>query len=199
MNLERRTAEALVYLQGKLAWFRRTTTVERWVVGWLVGLTILWLVSPPIARHISVLLWLPGLLALYRVLDITVYALHQLIVERKPGVPWFRESLPRSFILAFVNLAELIVGFAVIYLTFATIQYGDHPVTTLNAIQALYFSAATFLTVGYGDFTPANDLSRLLVIGEFAVSILFVAAVLPVLMSDLIAHTTKPKSNDKIV
>lgn len=30
-----------------------------------------------------------------------------------------------------------------------------------NYVQSFYFSVSTFSTVGYGDFVPSNDLSRL--------------------------------------
>ncbi|NJL75590.1 MAG: two pore domain potassium channel family protein [Saprospiraceae bacterium] len=37
-----------------------------------------------------------------------------------------------------------------------------HRLESWNWIQSFYFAVVTITTVGYGDFTPTNDLSRLL-------------------------------------
>ena len=36
-----------------------------------------------------------------------------------------------------------------------------HRLESWNWIQSFYFSVVTITTVGYGDFTPTNDISRL--------------------------------------
>jgi voltage-gated potassium channel len=50
-------------------------------------------------------------------------------------------------------------------------------------VQAFYFSVVTMATVGYGDFVPTDDFSRLLVVFQLATGLVFVLAVAPAVLS----------------
>jgi voltage-gated potassium channel len=50
-------------------------------------------------------------------------------------------------------------GALIIVLLIGTISY--HSLEEWTWIQALYFTTATIATVGYGDLSPTNDVSRL--------------------------------------
>ncbi|MDP2717969.1 MAG: potassium channel family protein, partial [Candidatus Micrarchaeota archaeon] len=50
---------------------------------------------------------------------------------------------------------------AVVFLTMGLGAAFYHVVEGWSWVDALYFSAATLTTVGYGDFTPSHDASKL--------------------------------------
>jgi len=51
--------------------------------------------------------------------------------------------------------------------------------------DALYFSAVTLTTLGYGDFAPRDGAARLLVIAELASSVVMLVGAVPLLVSRL--------------
>lgn len=64
----------------------------------------------------------------------------------------------RSLLLLFVNYVELIIGFAVLYSLSGTMNRPFMSVT-----EAVYFSAVTASTIGYGDLYPVTDYGRIVV------------------------------------
>lgn len=65
-----------------------------------------------------------------------------------------------------------IIVFGIVYRIIPAIGSGLKDIeTTINFWRSLYFSAITFTTVGFGDFHPINDLSRILVVIEAALGL----------------------------
>ena len=50
-------------------------------------------------------------------------------------------------------------------------------------LDAVYFSAVTIMTVGYGDFAPGRPAARLLVLWEFATGLLLLVGAFPLVVS----------------
>lgn len=56
---------------------------------------------------------------------------------------------------------EVSVGATTLFSWIAIGTVVFHRLESWNWIQSFYFSVVTITTVGYGDFTPTNDISRL--------------------------------------
>jgi hypothetical protein len=131
-----------------------------------------------------------GIIAGYRIADILTYRVFFLLVKSQES-PWEEATLRRSLVIVVLNFFETIIAFAILYLTFGNI------VPTSVAIQgpftsmtALYYSAVTALTLGYGDFVPSNALSRAIVMFQLFGTLLFLIFVIPALVS--VFSTDKP-------
>lgn len=57
--------------------------------------------------------------------------------------------------------SELIMVFVLLIIVWAGGAVFYHLVEGLNYIDAIYFTACTLTTVGYGDITPKTDLGKL--------------------------------------
>lgn len=84
----------------------------------------------------------------------------------------------RSVVVAFWSYAESILAFAILYIQCQCLNAGPRSVT-----QAVYFSAVTATTVGYGDILPVGDSGQRLVLVQLAVSVLFILLVINALLS----------------
>ena len=122
-------------------------------------------------------------IAIYRWVDVTGYRAYFLLVKSRQE-PWTAIIARRSIVIAFINFVEVIICFAIAYLTFGDIK-PTSPITpcSFDRVTALYFSAITMFTIGYGDFIPVNWLSRLIVMLQCFSSLVFFAFVIPALMS----------------
>jgi hypothetical protein len=76
-------------------------------------------------------------------------------------------SYSRSLVLALLNFVEAILGFALIYLRFEAL------VGATTALDAVYFSAVTATTVGYGDVFPTPE-GRIIVMLQILYTVAFV-------------------------
>lgn len=63
----------------------------------------------------------------------------------------------RSLVATIVQGAALLFIFAGVYRGYGLL-YGGQPASTTSAADALYFSAVTWTTLGYGDFTPPEAI-----------------------------------------
>jgi hypothetical protein len=76
--------------------------------------------------------------------------------------------------------------FAYLFSTIGAISppfFADHPNATL--VDYLYFSYTTQTTVGYGDFTAAKDVGRMLAVSEALTGQLYLVTVIALLVSNL--------------
>jgi hypothetical protein len=132
-----------------------------------------------------------------------VKAIHLLVYRYKFGaidnvmqslsIPWMSSNVNlelvelrgiRNFVRIFpTTILVAIFSYAAIYYKFEVIKSGSLKGITYQprlSIQALYFSTATFCTVGFGDITPATGVVRLACTSEMILSltllVLFVTA-----------------------
>ena len=83
----------------------------------------------------------------------------------------------------------LLIGSVYAYVFSMVGWFGGHPffVQTRNAVPVdyLYFSFVTQTTVGYGDFTAADSLGRMLAVSEALIGQLYLVTVVALLVSNL--------------
>ena len=155
---------------------QRALFIDLYVISWVALLSVaLFAATPGGALMIF--------LAVVRVVDIVSYQLCVVLVDSQPK-KWGLRSVERSLLLALINLYEIAVAYAILYLSIGhVITKSRTPIA--SALQSLYFSFVTMTTLGYGEFWPADDLTRGLVICQLSTEVLYIAAVLPVLVGSL--------------
>ncbi|WP_444946434.1 ion channel [Microbulbifer sp. VTAC004] len=142
------------------------------------------------------------LLATYRIADIISYQMCILLVDSQQKT-WKLASIRRSFLSAMINIIEIIIAFAIIYLVTGSIVSNDcYDKVVSSPVNAAYFSFVTFTTLGYGDFIPKNEHARLIVITQITCQVLFLLAVVPALVSNIVSQFSNreyknPNSQDK--
>lgn len=124
-----------------------------------------------------------GIIAAYRIVDIFVYRAFFLLAKSQDS-PWTHATLRRSLIVVIFNFFETVVAFAILYKVFGTIGATTSLIQgTFTSFTALYFSAVTAITLGYGDFIPLNQLSRMIVMFQLSGTMLFLIFIIPALLS----------------
>ena len=155
---------------------------ERYVVSLALFVTL----GLILMKYISFFSCLIVIVAICRLLDILV----------KIGIMIFKDSeliksdtghyifLPtrnpeRWVILILINIFEIVMCYAALYLKFGNCfcQKIDDPIT------AIYQSILTFTTLGYGEITPQNAISKIIVITQLGFFILIVLLVAPRIFS----------------
>lgn len=168
---------------------RATPWMDYYIAGWAIGLTfILWRLG--LVHNISSLprwaAWPIVVLVGYRILDSISYRLYY-IFFKSIWKPW-RDSR-RSLGIAFANVYEVVIGYAILYLISNEIV--DTCGKTLSSgFTAAYYSFVTITTLGYGDYAPSGWLSRGLVIAELLTGLTFLIVIIPSLVS-LISESGK--------
>ena len=69
--------------------------------------------------------------------------------------------------LAFNSYIEIMVGFGVMYYMLPSSFFKSGAIVPFNfenIVEAIYFSGITMTTVGYGDISPANPITQILVV-----------------------------------
>ena len=90
----------------------------------------------------------------------------------------------RWFVMAPLSVLQVVLGFALLFRSYAGHFHGaGGPLT--DPLSALYFSAVTIATVGYGDITPNSDSSigQILVLTEILYFFFFILMKLPLALS----------------
>jgi len=88
-------------------------------------------------------------------------------------------SPERSIILLFILYGQIIIGFAIFYLRFVgSVVYSDCCNSLIGRMDSLYFSTVTMTTLGYGDFRPATDIGKGLIIIQTLVGIFLLVVIL---------------------
>jgi len=122
----------------------------------------------------------------------------------QPKPPRFMEFPAQGWTLLQVQflMVVAIFGFANMYIKSGDIRYqgpptiveqADHkadgsssssaaPGPLVNRIDALYYSAVTLSTVGYGDFAPASKAARPLVVWQLGTAMLMLLGVFPLIV-----------------
>jgi hypothetical protein len=124
---------------------------------------LLWVVAqhPIIASIVAGLLFLNILAANTAIVFVT----------RRPRDPF------RTTVLTLLSFLQLTLAFAIFYLALPPTAFDP---ALHSPVQAIYFTAVTFATVGLGDIHPATaaSLSQLLVTVQVLVGLYFLAVVL---------------------
>ena len=128
----------------------------------------------------------------YRLFDLVAYRLYFLL-DKSRTQPWSQQLSRRSLVIVGINFYEAVAGFAAIYYWSGAVATTASPITSLpTPLASLYFSAVTMLTVGYGDFVPTTDWSRLIVLLQLATSAVFVLHLLPGIIS-IFSSSSQPR------
>lgn len=170
-------------MPARLAKAQFIKRVEAFWILWTGLLILAYVFAARAARHgpwststVGAGLWHGAILAavcsvaLYRVGEIVAVALRLFVL-----VDYATHTRASALVLTFLGYAHVLLAFATLYLG-AAFFYSD-PFSQNTAIwsgqcNALYFSAVTITTVGYGDFAPRYGLGQLLVIAEILVGLL---------------------------
>jgi hypothetical protein len=96
-------------------------------------------------------------------------------------------SRPGALTILFLYLAAFVAAFAALYLDSNDVARNfDNKIEPLSSVgQALYFSAVTMTTLGYGDFQPTGGCARLIVIFQLISGFLVLIAAIPLLIGRL--------------
>lgn len=107
----------------------------------------------------------------FRIVDILLHRLYRVFFLRE-------RPRERALMTLLVHLYELVFGYAILYFLCGCIV-NQHGCPLASPMDALYFSAVTMATEGYGDFLPGGDPAHWLVISQLAVEVVFVIAIVP--------------------
>ncbi len=150
---------------------RRSRRIEYYILAWLV-LELLAILSP---IRWPTYTWLISIVFGYRIFDIiqTAINVNLFTALRRRAKVHRVASLVRIVVLAIWNFVELALCFGVVYFA-SRCQFKPILVTQLDA---LYFSAITQLTIGYGDFSPLGSMRFVVVAQGFSGFLLALFAV----------------------
>ena len=114
--------------------------------------------------------------------------------DEKGGYILIRGRL-RWMLIAPLQAYSIVICFALLLLYFGN----EFCPNISNHITALYQSALTFTTLGYGDIKPIGDQGKLLVILELLFFFLFIGLKLPIAVSVIRVKSTTEINNEKNV
>jgi len=105
-----------------------------------------------------------------------------------------------------LTLNLYIGGFAGLYLSFggggSDFLAGPNASDKLGRLDAVYFTLTTFTTTGYGDWHPASEGARAVVVAQLVSGFVVVSVLLALVLSSVMAHvqrTATPESKSPVV
>jgi len=154
----------------------RLWIVEVWVLC-LVAVLFLCLV---VGYHGNIVIWWVAFYILLDALGATVRDIVGPLSRRDAdgGYVLIYDGV-RWLLMAAINVIQVVLCFAVFAL-----HYGkDFKPAILDSVTAIYFSAVTFLTLGYGDVVPRSPQTKALVVWELLTFLVFLVVKLPIAVS----------------
>ncbi|MFH2125159.1 MAG: ion channel, partial [Pseudomonadota bacterium] len=124
-------------------------------------------------------------LAFWRLADILLEKLRIVIVEFQDSQKTGGERVLKTrggvrwVLLTLINIAEVILCFAVVYHFWGSNFCGE----IQGKIVAIYYSIVTITTLGYGEIHPNTYPSHLLVIMQLAYFLFLLLTILPIVVS----------------
>ena len=169
--------------------------IELWIIGNLLFAFFGVAVSVP--GNIS---WWQALLISYgaiRVFETIVDQINVLLFDeyraRKAGVPYAVGSFRRMIILLLHSYIELMLWYAVFYLSFNR-SFDSGPAKLQNPLQAIGYSFHTLTTFGYADTVPVDQLGYALVFSESVIGLFMVL----IILARFIALLPSPETLDQL-
>lgn len=96
----------------------------------------------------------------------------------------------RNLIALFLNYLQMILLFAIIYVSWGEDCFGSSgEIVKMKPLHALYLSLETFTTVGFGDIIPLKDRGYIIMIFQMLIQLIFVYIIF-VIFSDKIGAST---------
>jgi hypothetical protein len=164
-------------LDPRAATAARSRRVERYLSSWIA---LEFLLVASIASGAAIPAGVAGALAVIRIVDILQAVVNLMVFDQlRTPQTLIISSAVRTLVLSMVNYLELIVCFAILYLSLPTQLAGASGWT-----DALYFSVVTQLTIGYGDVTPtgtAKAVAAVQALFTFAFTVLLLGRIITVL------------------
>lgn len=125
-----------------------------------------------------------SLICIYMLFDLLVGTAKILLLEREErcdqnGDFIYVRDVSRWVILIFLNIAEIVLYFGVLYFRIGD-GFCEHITDRLTAI---YQSLLTFTSLGYGHIYPTEPIAKILVMFQLIYFIIFVFLVAPVVFS----------------
>ena len=156
----------------------RRALIETYTVFWPVVLYVT-------LFHFSVPKPIMAVLAAVRLIDIMSYQLCVLLVDSQKS-NWKLFSIQRTFLLAFMNVLEIIAIFALLYLFVGCVTLANDPNGACldRPIDVLYYSIVTMTTLGYGEFVPHKD-TRIIVVVQLLIFVVYILSIFPMIVSSV--------------
>lgn len=123
--------------------------------------------------------WVAFVAAIYLMIEMFMVTLGVIFVDRHQPKHQIR-SPERSIVLLALGYLELIIGFAILYLSYSCIEFSSNNKLVSSSWDALYFSTATITTLGFGDIRPTSQSGRILVIFETLAGIMLIVYALSI-------------------
>lgn len=131
----------------------------------------------------GLLLGLIAVIAFYRLFDLFITHVHNIVLKHRKGVVPVRNA-GRFISYAILNFFEIIISISALKLFFEVHNLVVFSHTTKGSVlDALYFTIVTLVTLGYGDIHPVGPGGKVFVIIQIIYFACFLFFVFPVISS----------------